>query len=234
MDNQIQSIDTVILCGGIGRRLRPLVDDRPKSMAEINHRPFLDILLEYIGSYGFKRVILCIGYMGGMIREHFQKKSVPLEMVYSEEKEPLGTGGALKAAKALIRSKTFMVLNGDSFCRIDFSKFIDFHLNKKALVSLALTKVKQGKNCGQASLNTNNRIIGFKEKADLQDRAYSSVGIYLMEGRIFSLMDKKKKFSLEYDFFPGLINQGCYGYITEESLIDIGTPEDYRKAQKFF
>lgn len=230
----MQSIDVVILCGGLGKRLRPVVDGRPKSMADVNRRPFLNVLLQYINSYGFKRAVLCTGYMGGIIREYYQKNSTSLKIVYSEEKEPLGTGGALKKSEPLIKSKTFLVMNGDSFCPIDFSKFIEFHLMQKALVSIALTSVKQGRNSGKVRLDNNNRIASFEEKAELKGRQYSSVGIYLMEKRIFSLMGKREKFSLEYDFFPDLIEHGYYGYITEENLLDIGTPEEYKKAQNFF
>lgn len=227
-------IDVVILCGGLGRRLRPVIKDRPKPMAEINHKPFLDIILEHIVSYGFRRSILCIGYMSHFIKGYYKSKLNHMNILFSEEKEPLGTGGALKKAKRLIRSKTFLVLNGDSFCPIDFSKFIDFHLSKGALFSIGLTKIKQSQNCGKIKLNDKQKIISFREKGKLRNKEYCSVGIYLMEKSIFSLMSKRKSFSLEYDFFPTLVGQECYGYRTGATLIDIGTPEIYQKAQSYF
>ena len=231
MDDQLKNIDVVILCGGLGKRLRPLINDRPKCLAEINNRPFLDILIDYIASYGFRRVILSLGYMKERIKKHYQAKSMPLEILYSEEEEPVGTGGALSLTKPLIKSRTFLVMNGDSFCPVNFSNFFNFHLLKKALVSIALTKLKQGQNCGKVTLDNDQRIISFQEKAIIKDKNYSSVGIYFMESQIFSLIGKKEKFSLEYDFFPNLLSRKCYGYITEKDLIDIGTPEEYKKAQ---
>ncbi len=235
MNRRFNKVDVVILCGGLGKRLRPVIKDRPKVMAKVNGRPFLDILIEYLSGQGFKRLILCIGYMGKAIKYYYRAKSVPLEIVYSEEKKPLGTGGALRAAKSLIGSKTFLVLNGDSFCPVNFSKFFDFHLAKKALFSIALTRLKHGQNCGKVKLDNNQRIVNFKEKAAIKNKEYSSVGIYLLEKRIFTLMGNKRKFSLEYDFFPTLIiSKKCFGYTTRKSLIDIGTPATYRKAQNYF
>lgn len=235
MIKRVKNVDAVILCGGLGKRLRPIINDRPKALAEVNRRPFIDILINYLASYGFKRFILCTGYMGEKIKLYFDKKLPALNIIYSRENESLGTGGAIKNAAPLIKSNTFLVINGDSFCPIDPLKFINFHLAKKSLVSVALTKLKQsGNNTGKIKLDNNRRITVFAEKAVSGGLNYSSVGIYLMQRKVFSLMDQKKKFSLEYDFFPKLVNRDFYGYATKKKLIDIGTPKEYRRAQKLF
>ena len=86
-------IDVVLLCGGFGTRLKTVVHDRPKPMAEINDRPFLDILIDYVSDYGFKRFILCTGHKGDVIRKYYEAKNTQKIFLFSEEKEPLGTGG---------------------------------------------------------------------------------------------------------------------------------------------
>lgn len=233
MKNSLQNIDVVILCGGLGKRLRPLVNDRPKPMAKIDQRPFLDILIEYLSKYGFKKFILCIGHMGQVVKDHYQKKAMPFKILYSEEKELLGTGGALKNAESLIENDTFLLLNGDSFCRLDFSKLIDFHFLKNATLSIVLTKPLQGDDYGKVELNDDKEVISFQEKVKPENKKYINAGIYLMEKKVFSFMSSRKnKFSLEYDFFPDLIGKKFYGYVTTKKFIDIGTPRQYKDAQK--
>ena len=96
-----KNIDVVILCGGLGKRFRQIRSDLPKALAAIHQRTFLDILLEQVAHYGFKKAILCIGYKGQMIKDYYCGKTLPLEITYSKEARPLGTGGALKNAPHL-------------------------------------------------------------------------------------------------------------------------------------
>ena len=128
--------DVLILCGGKGRRIQSIAKGRPKSMIDINGMPFMDILIDYIDSFGFKRVILCISYRGGFIKKYYSGRKNRLEIVFSEEKELLGTGGAVKNAGPFIKSLQFLVLNGDSFCRIDLQDFLRFHIEKNAGCSM--------------------------------------------------------------------------------------------------
>lgn len=229
----MENIDVVILCGGLGKRLRPVINDRPKPMAQVNNKPFLDTLIEYVASFGFKRFILCTGYMGEVIRKHYKESSSPLEFVFSQETAPLGTGGAIKNAHSLIQSDSFLVMNGDSFCKFDLKRFYKFHLIKKAMLSIVLSKVRNNQSSGIVILGRDKRIVEFKEKAELTRGAYSSAGIYLMEQEIFQVMKNKRIFSLEYDIFPALTVKDCYGYYCKNYFIDIGTPQNLMKASDF-
>jgi NDP-sugar pyrophosphorylase family protein len=226
-----EKIDVVVLCGGLGKRLRGILFDRPKPMAEINRRPFLDILIEYVAEYGFKRFILCIGYMGEVIRKHYQKKSIPLTILFSEEKEPLGTGGAVKNASHLIRSDPFFVMNGDSICRVDLSKFFSFHREKDAICTLVLTRVDEVCDYGRVDVGEDGKIKGFNEKIKAKERSLVNAGIYLMKRKLLSLIPDGK-YSLEYDLFPMLCDGRLYGFITEAQLLDIGTPKRYLEAKE--
>lgn len=227
-----EKTDVVILCGGLGKRLRSVVDDRPKVMAEIKNEPFLDILIEYAASFGFKRFILCVGYMSEAIGKHYKQKATPFEIIFSEEKEPLGTGGAIKNARSLIQSDPFLAMNGDSFCKLDFRDFYKFHTMKRAMLSVALSKLKNDQSSGVVILDEDGRIAQFKEKVESAKGGYSSVGIYLMQQEIFHSMGKKA-FSLEYDIFPNLVGKDCYGYYRGDEFIDIGTPQNLVNAEAF-
>jgi len=229
----MKNIDILILCGGLGKRLRPVVSDRPKSLAEINGIAFLDILIQYVASFDLKRFILCSGYMGETIRKHYQQTPGALEILFSQEKEPLGTGGAIKNAQSLIQSSPFLVLNGDSFCKFNLPDFYKFHLKKKAVLSVVLSKPGDDQNYGVVILDRKERIVKFNEKAKSVKGSRRSAGIYLMEKEIFQLMGRNKVFSLEHDLFPALAGKDCYGYCRKNDFIDIGTPQNLMKAPDF-
>lgn len=227
-----QKIDVVILCGGLGKRFRAVIGDRPKPMAKVKGRPFLDILIGYVASYGFTRFILCIGYMGTLIKQYYRERRCPLTILFSEEKGPLGTGGAIKNAEPLIQSNPFLILNGDSFCKVNLCKFVDFHIKKKALISIVLVNPKKTKDYGVISLGNSQRIVKFDEKVKVEDDSFISTGIYLFDNNVLSLIPAHKNFSLEYELFPEVINRGFFGYITQGNFIDIGTPEEYERAKR--
>ncbi len=225
----LRDIDVVILCGGLGTRLRPVIFDRPKVLAKIGEKTFLDILIGELIEQGFRNIILCVGYLKNKVKDHFQYER-DYNIAFSEEEEPLGTGGALKKARPLIKSDLFIVLNGDSICKVKFSDFYDFHVSKKACLSMVLVRTKAAMDFGSVVLDGSHRITSFKEKVASRDESLINAGIYLMQKEIFFLMPEEKHFSLEYDFFPKLIENKCYGFITDNELIDIGTPERYEKA----
>ena len=130
--------DAVILCGGLGTRLRPVTGHTPKALVDLHGQPFMDILLEYLKIHGIRRVILCIGHQAQAIKDHYREHSLGLEIAFSREIEPLGTGGALKLSRPLIKSENFFVLNGDSSCEADLEELRKFHQKKNALATVVL------------------------------------------------------------------------------------------------
>lgn len=225
----MKNIDVVILCGGQGKRLRKVISDRPKAMVEINGRPFLNILIGYLAAYGAKRFILCTGYKSDYI-ESYYKNHKSLEFIIAKEKKPLGTAGAIKNAQKLIKSNPFMAMNGDSFCPVDLDKFLSFHKNKKALVSMVVVKHNQNFAFGSLVLNNKHRVIEFREKDNVKN-GFVNAGIYLFDKKAFSGIPYDSKISLEYNLFPDLIDNGLYGFIADKKLIDIGTPKRYEYAK---
>lgn len=228
---EIKNIDIFILCGGKGQRLKSVVADKPKPLAAINGSPFLNYLLNNLIQNNAKRIILGTGYMSEKIETYYKKKKTSLEIEVSKENTPLGTGGAIKNAETLIHSDPFMVLNGDSYCEVDYQKFLDFHLQNNSIVSLVLTKISKSiQDYGTVDIDSSEKIIDFKEKDSSIKEGLINAGIYLFNKQVLNEIPGNKKYSLEYDLFPKI--QDCYGYISKGLFIDIGTPERLAYAEK--
>ncbi|MBN2313782.1 MAG: NTP transferase domain-containing protein [Sedimentisphaerales bacterium] len=226
------NIDVLILVGGQGKRLRQVVGDRPKPLADINGLPFLDILIRYVTGYGFRRIILCTGYMGARVREYYRARTDDVEILFSEEQAPLGTGGAIKNAEALVRSSPFLVMNGDSFCSANLEHFVTFHQEKNARLSIVLAYSDKQEDYGSVTLDSSRRITRFSEKVPCADQSIINAGIYLMNEDVFASMPRKRRFSLEYELFPEIVSDRCYGFVSEWPITDIGTPERYEAAKR--
>lgn len=235
MRDKAEGIDIYILCGGRGKRLRKISRGIPKPMMKIGDRPFLDIIIDFMSGFGFKRFILGTGYRSKLIRDYYSNKdSHGLEIGFCEEKTPLDTGGALKKTVRLIKSDPFFVLNGDTFCRFNPLRFLRFHRDKKSIASIILRKVSRAPDYGEIRMNGSGRIISFREKNEKAEKCLVNSGVYLFDKKIFGLMPASRKFSLEKDLFPSLSGKDFFGYITPGFFIDIGTPERYSKARNYF
>jgi len=223
-------MDAVILCGGKGTRLQSVVSDRPKPMAALNGRPFLELLIEYAAGFGYKRFILAAGYMADVIEKHFKDALPGLEIIVSRETGPLDTAGAVKNAEALIRTPQFMVMNGDSICRLDLGAFRDFHFSRRGRASVALARVADAGSFGSVTKGAGDRILSFREKA-AAGTGHVNAGFYILDRAVLDSVPPGKKYSMERDLLPALISGGeVYGYETGCRLFDIGTPESYREA----
>ena len=234
----MESIDAIILCGGLGKRLRPAIGTRQKTMASVNGQPFLEILLKYLLQQEVERVILCTGFQAKSVEDYFRRKNWGLTIVFSREREPLGTGGAVKQARTLVRSKNFFVLNGDSLCEISYPSLLKQHERQKALATIVAAKVSASKDFGTMVIDQANRIMRFEEKsAPNPAAAYVNAGVYCFSRQIFPFFPKTKSFSLERDVFPqwpALLKNGFVGYKIKSPFHDIGTPQRYKKAQVIF
>lgn len=228
---ECKDTDVVILCGGMGKRLRSVVGDRPKPMADVRGRPFLDIVIAAAAKFGFRRFILCAGYKAEFIEEYYgANKKDGVEIIVVKEKVPLGTAGALKNAETFLKSSVFLVTNGDSLCPLDFFDFVSFYNKKTASFAIALVKDRDAKEFGSVRIDSYGRVKGFEEKADTKEAEFINAGIYLLDKEVFSMIEGGRKTSLEREIFPKMAGGKFYGYITDAELLDIGTPERYAKA----
>ena len=223
-------VDFLILCGGLGTRLRTVTGDVPKVMAEVQGAPFLDFLLKYLIRQGARRVILCAGYKAEAIAAHYKAKFSQIEILFSVENEPLGTGGALKNAASFVKSRQVFALNGDCFTPVDYARFLAFHQQKNSRATLVGVWVEGNKDFGTLVVNDKDEITAFKEKFVTTEVQYISAGIYCFNADIFDLMPSGK-FSIEYDLFPKLIGDRFYARNIKAPFIDIGTPERFEWAQ---
>jgi NDP-sugar pyrophosphorylase family protein len=231
---ELANIISVILAGGLGTRLRSVVSDRPKVLAEINGRPYLAYLLDQVTEVGIRDVILCTGYLGEQVQAVFGDSYGELHLRYSQEEEPLGTAGALRLALPLVQSDTVLVMNGDSFCQADLRSFYTWHQQQKTTGSLLLTHVPDTSRYGQVRLNVQGRIESFIEKGEVSGPGWISAGIYLLKRELLQTIPAGRAVSIEKEMFPTWINQGLYGYESQGRFLDIGTPESYAIAETFF
>lgn len=226
--------EAVILAGGLGTRLRQLVNDRPKVLAEINKRPFITYLMDRLADTGISRVILCTGYMGEMIENLLGRSYRSMEIHYSLEQEPMGTGGALKLALPLLQNDPVIVMNGDSFCEVDLAKMIFTHQEKKVQASIAVISVADVSRYGNLFIDDQGKIIRFEEKGLRKGKGQINAGTYIINREVITEIPSNQSISLETAIFPKLAGHGLYGFITGGKFIDIGVPEDYFYAQQFF
>jgi len=228
------NITAVILAGGFGSRLQSVVSDRPKVIADVAGRPFLVYLLDQLAAADIRKVVLCTGYMAEVVRDCFGDNYGALQLFYSKEDEPLGTGGALRLALPQFCSEVILVMNGDSYIDTDLDAYIDWFFEKERQAAMLLTKVDNTCRYGTVKIGKNETITAFKEKNDNVQQGWINAGIYLLKRLLVGSIPTGKFYSLEHDFFPSLAGGKLYGYCDEGRFIDIGTPQAYARAEGFF
>ncbi len=226
--------EAVILAGGFGTRLSHVVSDVPKPMAPVYGRPFLCYLLDRLADAGIQRVVLATGYMHEVIETYFGTGYQGLEIIYSNEDQPLFTGGAIRQAAEKIQSEDFVVLNGDTLFDIDFQQLYDFHTSHDAHLSIALRRVEDTGRYGAVTCE-NDRIVAFHEKTESQGAGDINGGIYAINRAWLLNQDLPTKFSFEKELMQPLAGDPhFYGLSFNNYFIDIGVPDDYFRAQQEF
>jgi mannose-1-phosphate guanylyltransferase len=225
------AVRAFILCGGAGTRLRPVLADRPKSMASISGTPFLQVLLDRLRSQGVDDVILGTGYMAEKIEGHFGSgNDLGMRIRYSREHEPLGTGGALKLAEPLI-SDPVLVLNGDSYVEWKLVPMVELFTAKDSDLVIVLQAVADVTRYGSVAIDREGRVTEFIEKGVRGGPGLINAGVYLIRKQIARDLPAGTAISLEREVFPRLLDRGVYGLICTGLFIDIGIPDDLKRAQ---
>ncbi|WP_298438369.1 nucleotidyltransferase family protein [Geobacter sp.] len=230
----LSNITAAILAGGFGTRLRSLVSDKPKVLAAVNGRPFISYLLDDLALAGVRRVILCTGYRGEQVEAELGAAYRGMKLSYSLETSTLGTAGALRNALPLIQDDRLIVMNGDSYFETDLPSFADLHREKGATCSMALAHVPDTARYGRVELDENQAVQHFVEKGEGQGPGTINAGIYLFERRVIDKIPPHREVSLERDVLPTLVGNKFFGFPGTGRFIDIGTPESYREAERFF
>ena len=225
--------EAIVLAGGLGTRLKPVVGDLPKSLAPVSGKPFLAYLLDYAKKQGIEKFIFALGYKSERI-ESFIKEYLPRSSyIFSVEEEPLGTGGAVfKACKEVSGTDT-MVLNADTFFGISFLNISIIHELRKASCTLALKPMKSFDRYGAVEIE-NQVITGFSEKK-FHTSGLINGGVYALSAVDFRQHPFPPVFSFEKDFLEKEYKgRKIMGMVSEAYFIDIGIPEDYDRAQREF
>jgi len=225
-------IPAVLLVGGMGTRLRSVLPSTPKPLAPVGGVPFLELLVTQLRAQGIRRLIMCTGHLSDQIERRFgDGRKWNLTIHYSAETRPLGTAGAIKLAEHLLKdAEDFLVLNGDSFLEMDFHQLIRFHHEHGAVVSMAIRSVPNAARYGSVRTDKLNRIIAFAEKRGIAEPGLISGGVYVFKSSALKRIPDGPA-SLEVDVFPKLLEEGMFAIPQDGLFIDIGTPEDYARAQ---
>lgn len=235
MKNPLNNTDVLVLCGGLGSRLGSMTKDTPKPMLPVQGGPFIKLLVDYIADFGFRRFILCAGYKSEIIENYLQIGFPSLSVLVSKEAVPLGTAGAIKNAENLIQSETFLVTNGDSFCRFDLKFFYEFHKKNGKMASIALIPKSphvKPEEVGLVTISTESQITNFLEKGQSVPDGFVNSGLYYFNKSFLDFIPPQRSVSLEKETFPSLLKEGIAGFVTGGELVDIGTPDRYAKANR--
>lgn len=233
-------MEAVVLVGGRGTRLRKAVPSFPKCLAPIAERPFLSYLLSWLRAHGITEVFLAVGHRRKAIASYYASHPPRgMHLRYSVESSPLGTAGALRNLCSLLSDEEFLALNGDSIFDVDLGQMLSFHCRRRAEVTLALARPPESGRYGSVVLDGRNRIKTFLEKQagwsgasdGVEHPRWISGGIYIMNKTVFRHIPENQEVSLEREVFPRLIGSRLYGFPWDGYFIDIGIPEDYRRAQ---
>ena len=227
--------EAVILVGGKGTRLQGVVKDRPKPMAEVAGRPFVEWLLLLLRAQDVRRVVFCTGYMAEVIEAHFgDGRQWKMEFAYSRDPVLLGTAGAVRCALTQLHSDRFLVLNGDSYCHVDMNRLEAVHVASGARATLWLVKADDCSRYGSVEIGQDGAVRAFHEKRSERRAGMINGGVYVLEREVVNTIPEGCVVSLETGFFPTLIGHGLYAVVGDSPLLDIGTPEAYASAERFF
>ncbi len=218
----------VILAGGLGTRLRPLTYTTPKPLLPIMNEPMVERLIKTL-PFEIDTVVLAVSYMVDKLREHFEEHDVGRKVILVEEKDPLGTGGAIQNVEAHLHD-TFVVFNGDVISSLDVSAIIDFHKKKKGIGTIAMWEVEDPIRYGIIGFDNDFRIMRFLEKPSAEEvfSHWINAGVYVLEPEIIDTIEPQKKTSIEREIFPPLAAQGrLFGFTFRGYWLDAGTPEAY-------
>lgn len=222
-------MQAVLLAGGLGTRLRSVVSDRPKPLADVCGKPFMEYLILELKKHGVSHIIMAVGYKGSMVEEYFgDGSSLGIKIEYSYEETQLGTAGAIKNAEKFLEDPEFLVLNADTFYQAAYEELIEFYNGHDFDMAIVLRRVHDKSRYGSVSVN-GHVITGFNEKSSDKVPGVINGGIYLMSRKVLDYIPMNRKCSLENEVIPQMLSESrkIGAVINDGYFIDIGVPKDY-------
>ncbi|MBI1898582.1 MAG: NTP transferase domain-containing protein [Acidobacteria bacterium] len=216
--------------------MRDVLTDLPKPLAPVRGRPFIAYLLEQLVRAGVSRFVISTGYKSELLEQALGVDFQGRPLQYSVEREPLGTGGALRLAWERfggVEGLPWLVVNGDSYFAADLTEMRRVHDRSGCAATIAAVEVEHSTRFGTVKLSSSNRLLGFLEKSDA-GRAWVNAGIYMLDAPFLSSLPEIVPLSLEKDVFPAWLDRGIQVFPRRGRFLDIGTPEAYARAGEFF
>jgi mannose-1-phosphate guanylyltransferase len=234
--NCLATIDVLVLAGGLGTRIRPVLGDTPKLLAPIGGRPYLRHLLDWLRKFGARRIVLGLGHGAGAVLDHLKAQpAADLDILTVVEATPLGTAGAIRFARAELHSDPVLVLNGDTFVNADLCALVTRQRETGALGTLVCVDVDDAGRYGRVMLDARGRIEGFAEKdPSFLGPAAVNGGVYALSAELLDRIAAGDARSLEYDVFQRLPAGALNAYSGRFDFVDIGTPESLAAAADVF
>jgi len=219
----------VVLAGGMGTRIRPVLGEVPKLLAPLNHRSYLDWQLEYLGNEGFTRILLCLGQGADQIVEHLSREYSGQDADYVIEETPLGTGGALRNALSRLDER-FVLLNGDTILKSTLEPLMTAQSQCESAAAVFLAQMPDVSAYGAVEVDSGGWVTQFREKGVSSGPGFVSAGAYCIPRHLVEVISADPC-SLERDILPGWAATGAlFGVVTTEGFVDIGTPQGYEQA----
>jgi D-glycero-alpha-D-manno-heptose 1-phosphate guanylyltransferase len=224
--------ECIILAGGLGTRLRSEVADLPKCMAPVAGKPFLHWVIASLLAQKVTSFVFSLGYMHEKIEAYINEVYPTLDVKFSVEDEPLGTGGAIKLALSHCTEENVLVLNGDTLFEVDNTAIYNQHTTANAACTLSLKPMVNFDRYGCVSVNEQMQITAFEEKKYMETGLING-GVYLINKQTFASLNFPEKFSFEKGFLETYVNELKFMAVVNDGyFIDIGIPEDFKKANE--
>ncbi len=221
----------VLLVGGLGTRIAPVLGDLPKALAPVHGRPFLAYLLDSLADAGFEKTVLATGHLASRLEETFGGEHAGMRLVHVREPEPRGTGGAVAGALEAVPDGDLLVLNGDSWCPIDYGAFARRAAALGAPAVLLATRVRDASRFGRLRVDKEGVVRAFLEKDGERSPGLIHAGCALVARSLVRSFPSRRPLSLEREIFEPLAGGGLRAIVVEEPFLDIGTPESLRVSE---
>ena len=218
----------VILAGGLGTRLRPLTNKKPKPMLPLGKKPLLEYLIKWIRKNGVKDIVLCVSYLHETIEKYFEDGSkFDVNIEYAVSRKPLSTAGQLKTAEKFI-DDTFVCVYGDSLFNFSLRNMITDHKKKKSFITMSLYEHKTNIKYGVIETEDNGKVLSWNEKPEIKSKI--NMGCYVMEPSILNFIPKNKKYAMD-DVIKKAISKHktINSILAKNGFIDVGDKKTYEK-----
>jgi D-glycero-alpha-D-manno-heptose 1-phosphate guanylyltransferase len=228
--------EAVVLVGGLGTRLAPVLAGRPKALAPVNGRPFIAHLLEWLARSGVERVVLCVGHLAEPIEAALGARHGALELAYAREAAPLGTAGAIAHGAGATSADPVLALNGDSFVELDLHAMARTHARHPGRPTIAVVEVPDSARFGTVRIDAAGRLESFVEKTGAAAPGWINAGVYLLPRARIASWPPRRPLSFERDTLPAALPDGVWAHRCAPGarFLDIGTPPDLERAAGLF